>query len=136
VHAALIAAAAAYAWWATSLRPFTDPALVVVPAGGVAAMVLGFVLLRPRTAAPAPARGLAVWVGLVTGLAAWQLATFLQHPRDDHPTISSLTNTLFENRPVRALALLLWLAGAAALARRPAGRRATGAAAGHGWSIR
>lgn len=128
MHAALIALAAMYAWWATSLRPFTDPALVVVPAGGIAAMALGARLLPPRRLplrmkAPLPVRRLAVWVTLTAALAGWQLATFLQHPRSSHPTISSLSNTLFEHRPARATALLLWLAGAAALARRPASSR-------------
>lgn len=121
----LLGAGGLYAWWATSLRPFTDPSLAAVPAGGIAAMALGGLFLPPRPALRLPARRLAPWAGLVMALAAWQVASFVQHPRDDHPTISSMTNTLFENRPIRALAVLLWLAGAAGLARRSAGPRRT-----------
>ena len=59
-----------------------------------------------------------MWAGLAVAFGLWQLATFLQHPRAEHPTVSSLANTAFESHPVRALALLLWLIGAAVLARR------------------
>lgn len=114
----LIVLAGVYAWWATSLRPFTNPALVVVPAGGLLAMAVGAALLPSRTPLRAPLRQVGVWAGLCGALALWQLATFLQHPRAEHPTISSMANTLFEHHPARALALLLWLVGAAALARR------------------
>jgi len=116
--AALIGPAGAFAWWATSLRPFTGPPLVVVPVGGLAAMALGAWLLPPRTPAPVPLRQLVLWGALAATVAVWQLATFLQHPREEHPTMSSLANTLFESHPARAVAFLLWLAGAAALARR------------------
>ncbi len=115
---ALVFAAGVYAWWATGLRPFTRPSLVVVPLGGVVAMTLGAVLLPPRTSRPAHGRHAEVWAGLAVAFGLWQLATFLQHPRAEHPTVSSLANTAFESHPVRALALLLWLVGAAALARR------------------
>lgn len=115
----LIATAGVYAWWATSLRPFTRPSLVVVPAGGLLAMALGAALLPPRPLVlRAPLRHVGVWAGLAAALALWQLATFLQHPRAEHPTISSLATTLFEHHPARALALLVWLIAAAALARR------------------
>ncbi|HET9771379.1 MAG TPA: hypothetical protein VFS16_10855 [Acidimicrobiia bacterium] len=117
---ALAAAAGlgAAAWWVTGLRPFTDPPLVAVPAAGLAAMVLGSRRLTPRPAAVLPAARLKVWVALAGALAVWQLAAFVQRPRQEHPTLSSLANTLFESHPVRAFAFVLWLAGAAALARR------------------
>ncbi len=123
--AALIGPAVAFAWWATGLRPFTDPPLVTVPLSGLAAMALGARWLPPRTPPPpclpiqgAARRPLLLWGVLAISLAAWQLAAFLQQPREEHPTLSSLANALFENRPARAIAFLLWLAGAAALARR------------------
>lgn len=116
--AALIGPAVAFAWWATGLRPFTDPPLVTVPLSGLAAMALGARWLPPRTPAAATRRPLLLWGVLAISLAAWQLAAFLQQPREEHPTLSSLANALFENRPARAIAFLLWLAGAAALARR------------------
>lgn len=114
----LLAAAGAVAWWVTGLRPFTDPPLLVVPVGGVGAMVLGSRLLTPRRSGAVPAGRLKVWASLVGALAIWQLAAFVQRPRQEHPTLSSLANALFENHPVRAGAFVLWLAGAAALARR------------------
>ena len=110
--------AGAVAWWATGLRPFTDPPLVVVPLAGLVAMALGAWLLPPRTPAAVPLRQLVVWGALAATAAVWQLATFVQRPREAHPTMSSLVNTLFESHPARAAAFLLWLAGAAALARR------------------
>jgi hypothetical protein len=114
----LLATAGLYAWWATSLRPFTRPSLAVVPAGGLVAMAFGATRLPPRRPLGAPPRYVGVWAVIAAVLVVWQLATFLQHPRAEHPTISSLANTGFESHPVRALALLLWLLGAAALARR------------------
>jgi hypothetical protein len=110
--------AGAFAWWATGLRPFSDPALVVVPLGGLVAMGLGAWLLPARTAAPVPLRRLVLWGALAAAAAAWQLATFVQRPREEHPTMSSMANTLFDGRPIRAMAFLVWLAGAAALGRR------------------
>jgi hypothetical protein len=110
-------AAAAFAWWATGLRPFTDPPLVTVPLSGLGAMALGARWLPARTPAAAARRPL-LWGVLALALAAWQLAAFVQQPRQEHPTLSSLANALFGDRPIRAIAFLLWLAGAAALARR------------------
>jgi hypothetical protein len=113
-----LVAAGAFAWWATGLRPFTDPPLVVVPLGGIVAMALGAWLLPPRTPAAVPLPQLVLWGALAGAVAVWQLTTFVQQPREEHPTMSSLINTLFESHPTRAGAFLLWLAGAAALARR------------------
>ena len=50
-------------------------------------------------------------------LAAWELASFLQHPRSRHPTLSSLTNDVLAHHPLRALAMLAWLAAGVVLAR-------------------
>ena len=111
------AVAAGYAWWATGLRPFTGPALVAVLGAGLAAMALGAAALPRRT--PPPAAGHAgVWFGLGAALGLWQLASFLHHSRADHPTLSSLINTLFQSHPARAIGLLAWLAVGAGLARR------------------
>ena len=125
---ATAAAVAAYAWWATDLRSFTLPSLAAVLGAGLAGMFLGAALLPPRplppgapptaSAPPAPPRGLPVWAGLGAALGLWQLASFLQHPRARHPTLSSLADTLLRTHPVRALGLVAWLAASAALARR------------------
>jgi len=114
---ALLGATAAYAWWATGLRPFTAPALAAVLLGGLAVMAFGARRLRMRPVVPAP-RHPGRWAILGAAVGVWELASFLQHPRSEHPTLSSLANLLFESHPVRAVALLAWLAGAAFLAHR------------------
>jgi hypothetical protein len=81
-------------------------------------MVVGSRLLAPRGSGAVPGDGLKFWAVLAGALAVWQLAAFVQRPRQEHPTLSSLANALFESHPVRAAAFVLWLAGAAALARR------------------
>ena len=110
------AALLAFTWWATGLRPFTGLAYAVVVGSGVAAMLWGGRHRRPP-ARSWPAGGLLVWVALLLVLAAWQMAAFVQHPRYQHPTLSSLANVVLEPRPVRAAAVALWLVGAARLAR-------------------
>lgn len=104
---------ALYAWWAVGLAPFSTGATVAVVGAGVAAMV---VRRRPTEVGTKP--GVGAWVVLAGVAAAWQLASFLQSPRDDHPTISSITNGLLDSQPARAAAFVLWLLAARALARR------------------
>ena len=114
------AALGAYAWWVTGLEPFSGLATAAVVGGGVAAAVLGRLRLpRRRALTGGAARQAAVrWAALVAALAAWQLAAWAQAPRDEHPTLSSLSNAALDARPVRAAAVALWLAGAAWLGRR------------------
>jgi hypothetical protein len=59
-----------------------------------------------------------VWAVLAGAAGLWQLQAFLQHPRSQHPTVSSLTNDLLQSSPSRALAMLVWLAAGVWLARR------------------
>jgi hypothetical protein len=63
-------------------------------------------------------RGGWVWGTLAGAMGLWELQAFLQHPRRDHPTLSSLSNELFRSPSSRAVALLLWLALGVWLARR------------------
>jgi hypothetical protein len=130
--AGLATLAAAYAWFATGLYPFTWPALAGTVTGGVA--VVALVRLRgtpvralgppgargcpPRQQPPCPKAGAFVWALLVVALGAWELAAFLQHPRPDHPTLSSLANGVFDSHTTRAVAFLAWLGAGAGLARR------------------
>lgn len=108
---------AAYAWWVAGVEPFTAPALVAVVGGGVAAMLVGARYLR-QPASPADRRGIVVWVVLLALLAGWELAAYVQHPRADHPTLSSLLDPVLDSHTARAVALLLWLVAGADLARR------------------
>ena len=117
--AALLAVSAAYAWWATSLRPFTAPCLWATAAAGAAAGAAG---LRWPTRTPAPRRarsraGAGVWAVLFVTLAGWELASFLQHPRGAHPTLSSMANEVLAHHPVRAVAMVVWLAIGVGIAR-------------------
>lgn len=63
-------------------------------------------------------RGLAVWAALAVVAVGWELAAYLQHPRADHPTLSSLTNSVLDGHALRAAAFIGWLAVAARLGRR------------------
>ena len=106
-----------YAWWATDLRPFTLPSLAAVLVGGAVAMTIGSRLLAPWPPPPVLRRRAGLWAGLGAALALWELASFRQHPRAEHPTFSSLANDVFDSHPARALGLLAWVVAAAALAR-------------------
>jgi len=66
-----------------------------------------------------PARtGEWVWALLAGLVGVWELQAFLQHPRRDHPTLSSLSNEFLVSPASRAIALLIWLALGVWLARR------------------
>ncbi|HEX2179857.1 MAG TPA: hypothetical protein VHL54_10145, partial [Actinomycetota bacterium] len=121
---AALAVLVIYGWWATGLRPFTAPALVVTLATGGVVLAVGARTGRRRpggTEKPSPpvaAAGLAVWGVLVLALAAWEVAAFVQLPRSAHPTLSALANLAFESHPVRAAAFVLWIAAGYGMARR------------------
>ena len=108
---------AAYAWWATGLRPFTTASTAAVLGAGLVAMAVGS-RYRRVGGGRVDVRDKVVWASLLGALAAWQLAAYLQHPRSQHPTLSSLTNALLETHPLRAAAFVAWLVAAARLARR------------------
>jgi hypothetical protein len=115
---AAVAFVVAYAWWTAGLRPFTRPVLVAVVLGWLAAIAFGS---RRRSSAGSPAfdaHAILPWAVLVLMLAGWELAAYVQQPRADHPTLSSLANEVLDWRPARALAFLAWLAVGADLARR------------------
>ncbi len=61
------------------------------------------------------ARPMAVLVALG---ALWQLAAYLQHPGEAHPTLSSLANALLDSHPARAAAFVLWIIASLWLSRR------------------
>jgi hypothetical protein len=117
---AAAALVAAYAWWAVGLAPFSWPATLAVVGAGAAAAAWG--AWHRRAAAPgapgASVARVAPWAALAAVAAVWQLAAYLQHPRDDHPTLSSLTNAALDSHAARAAAFVVWLAATVALARR------------------
>ncbi|HEX2046451.1 MAG TPA: hypothetical protein VHF27_01725 [Acidimicrobiales bacterium] len=115
MRALVVAVAAAYAWWAAGLRPFTWPVLAAVVVAGIAAVALG---TRRRRVAGDDPDGAMVWAVLLALLAGWELAAYFQAPRADHPTLSSLANEVLDWRPARAVAFLVWAAVGVDLARR------------------
>jgi hypothetical protein len=117
VRAATVVVVAAYAWWAVALPPFSRAATGAVVLAGATAAVVGARGRRPLTP-PVQVTGLAGWAALAITAGAWQLAAYVQHPRVDHPTLSSLTNSLLDSQPTRATAFVLWIAATVALARR------------------
>ncbi len=62
--------------------------------------------------------GIATWAALAATAGAWQLAAYLQHPRADHPTLSSLANEVLDSHLARAAAFVVWIAAVRGLARR------------------
>jgi hypothetical protein len=103
------------AWWIVGLPPFSLAASVAVLSAGAAAAVIGSRFRRKSLAA---AGSIVPWVVLVAVAGAWQLTAYLQQPRSEHPTLSSLVNSVLDSHPARAVAFVVWVAGCAAIARR------------------
>ena len=117
LRAAAGLAAVAYAWWAVGLTPFSVGATLAVVGAGAVAVAVGSRAPRPAARTVA-ARQAAPWIALAAAATTLQLASYLQQPRRDHPTLSSLANALLDSHPARAAAFACWLAVAAVLARR------------------
>lgn len=107
-----------YAWWAVSHPPFSGTATAAVLVAGGAAVVSG--ACGPRRERPEieVRRGAVAWAVIVAVGGLWELAAYLQHPRDDHPTLSSLANALLDSQPTRAAAFVLWILATVELSRR------------------
>jgi len=129
VAVAAAALVAIYGWWAVGLTPFSWEATVVVVGAGVAAAAWTVWRRRAGTrrrpdpggargTGGAPRAGVASWALLAAVAAAWQLAAYVQHPRDDHPTLSSLTNAALDSHAARAAAFVVWVFTTVALVRR------------------
>jgi hypothetical protein len=107
----------AYGWWAVGLSPFSAAATLAVVLAGLAAAALGLCRRRPVTPRR-PVTSAAPWAVLAAVAAVWQLAAYLQQPRDDHPTLSSLANAALGSQVARTAAFGAWLLTTVALARR------------------
>jgi hypothetical protein len=106
----------AYAWWVTSLRPFSGVATAVVLGSGVIAIIVGLRARHPRHRYLR--RGAGVWAALFLALVTVQLVAYVQHPRSEHPTLSVIVNAALDPHPVRAVAFVAWLALGAWVAAR------------------
>ena len=109
---AVVAAALAYAWIASGLRPFTHPEAVAV---GIPIIVAGIATLRTARRADQSAtqesrRGVLVWRGLLAAFLVWELISYRSSPRADYPTFSSITDTIMSTHPGRFAMFAVWLA--------------------------
>lgn len=107
----------AYAWWVVSLQPFSGRATAAVLLSAVAGSAAGRARRRPQRRS-ASTTGVGAWAGLAAVAVAWEVLAFVQNPRADHPTLSSLTNAALDSQPARAAAFVLWLLAMVELARR------------------
>jgi hypothetical protein len=107
----------AYGWWSVGLPPFSAAATLAVVLAGAAATALG-ICRRCPIAPRRPDTSVAPWAVLAAVAGAWQLAAYLQHPRDDHPTLSSLANAALGSQAARTAAFVAWLLTTVAVARR------------------
>jgi hypothetical protein len=83
---------------------------VAVAVGGVAVLALP-TRPDPSGARPGPrTTGWGVWPALTAAVAAFQVANFVQSPRDTYPTVSSIINLAFESHATRAAGFAGWLA--------------------------
>jgi hypothetical protein len=117
----VLVALVAYGWWVTSLEAFSVAATVAVVGSGCVAVVAGLAWRRRHASAhavptPIETRGVSGWGAIAVAVVAWQVAAYLQAPRSEHPTVSSITNTMLDAHAVRALAFAIWLFLAARLA--------------------
>ncbi len=109
-----LTAAVCWSWLASGVRTFTHPAEVLTYLPILAVLAL---TLRPRAAPsgmrsePRPTwRSVMPWVAAVALLVGWELSELFSQPRQAHPTLSSITNTLLSTHPSRFLGFLGWLA--------------------------
>jgi uncharacterized membrane protein len=124
-----VVAALVWSWFASGVRTFTRPAeaFTFIPA-----LAVLLVTLRPRRQAKRPerrhekpydVRGVLLWAGLLAAVLSWEMFQLFSKPREHHPTISSLLNSLISTHPSRFAGYLLWLAAGVLLARDRVTRR-------------
>jgi hypothetical protein len=105
----------AFGWWVTAQPPFSVAGTVGVLISGAALIVLARVWRR-RAAARGPDdrtdanEGLWVWAVILVVVLAWELISFVGHPRDAHPTLSSITDSMQAEHVFRWLFFGGWLA--------------------------
>src|SRR5262249_54427870 len=95
---------------------FSAAGTVGVLVSGAALIVLARVWRRRATARAEPddghdtSQGLWVWAAILGAVLVWELIAFLGHPREVHPTISSITDSVQADHVLRWLFFGGWLA--------------------------
>lgn len=109
-----IALTGVYSWIAAGFLPFTWPMRIAVI---VPVLIAGVFAVRPSPPGVEPAvadrrtyrRFVAAWITLLVLATAWELLALFSSPRDDHPTLSSMSDDVMSTHPGRALTFALWL---------------------------
>src|SRR5262245_19170730 len=104
-----------FGWWVTAQPPFSVAGTVGVLVAGAALIVLARLWRRRVAVAESDDRddasqGLWVWAVLLGAVLLWELISFLGHPREAHPTISSITDSMQAEHVLRWLFFGGWLA--------------------------
>ena len=108
--------------WAALSDPFTAAADAVTALGIAVIGLEAAFRRRPVPAGPAPAAEPPLrwwpWLVLAVALVAWELLSFFLGPRVQHPTLSSLYDSVTTWRAAKGVLFAGWLSLGAALARR------------------
>jgi hypothetical protein len=128
-----VAAVLVWSWFASGVRTFTRPAEVFTFVPALAVLLLTLLPLRRarrsrrRDAAGSHPHydplGVALWAGILVAVLGWEMFQLFSKPREHHPTISSLLNSLISTHPSRFAGYLLWLAAGFLLLRDVVVRR-------------
>ncbi|MGH9086873.1 MAG: hypothetical protein ACRDYZ_01990 [Acidimicrobiales bacterium] len=115
--AAAVVPTAAYAWFASGTTPFTWMADVTT-AVPMVAMVVAVLAQRTRPEGPwrripsedPPSGGTPLpWLSVVLLLVLTEVASLFGGTRSTHPTLSSLTDTIFQWHATKAAVYFVWL---------------------------
>jgi hypothetical protein len=105
----VVAGVLVYSWVASGLRPFTHPEEVAV---AVLIALAGIAMLRsPRVEREEDEtrRGIWVWRGFLAAFLLWELISYRLSPRVDHPTLSSIADSIMSTRVGRFAMFAAWL---------------------------
>jgi peptidoglycan/LPS O-acetylase OafA/YrhL len=106
----VVAVALIYSWVAAAFRPFTWPMYVATAIPIIVCLLAAFRHVPVvRDEPPAPRREVAVWIGLLLLLLAWELFAYFSSPRYDHPTLSTIADNAMSSHIGRAITFALWL---------------------------
>jgi hypothetical protein len=103
-----------FSWVAAGFRPFTQPENAAVAVPALLVVVVSWRRSdfgkddRAGAVAP-PGAGIAVWASILVLLTAWELIAYVSSPRDAHPTLSSISDSLMSVHVGRAAAFFGWL---------------------------
>jgi hypothetical protein len=105
----------AFGWWITAQPPFSTAGTVGVFVAGGALIAVARVWRRRAGPIVSDGRsdsneGLWIWAVILGAILVWELIAFVGHPREAHPTISSITDSLQAEHVFRWLFYGGWLA--------------------------